>query len=160
MNKSIGLVFLLNLFVTILGAQQIESDTAESNLVIIDRADRIRRLLTQENTEMLILTGDVLMHQDSLFMSCDSARKEGNNLLAVGDVILQQWDSLNVFSHRLAYNGNTKDAYLRDSVVLQSKDQKLFTDSLAYNTETQIAIYNQGAILTNDTTTLYSQRGI
>lgn len=160
MKRWFGLVLFLSLMVTVVRAQQIESDTAESNLVIIDKADRIRRLLTQENTEVLILTGDVLMHQDSLFMSCDSARKEGNNLLAVGNVILQQWDSLNVFSHRLAYNGNSKDAYLRDSVVLQSKDQKLFTDSLAYNTETKIAIYNQGAILTNDTTTLYSRRGI
>ena len=92
-------------------------------------------------------------------MSCDSARKEGNNLLALGNVILQQWDSLNVFSEQLQYFGDRREAYLKDSVVLQSKDQKLFTDSLAYNTATQVAVYDQGAILTNDTTTLYSRRG-
>ena len=136
-----------------------EPDTSKSNLVIIDKADKVEKIQGDLQEEILILTGNVLLHQDSLFMQCDSARKEENNLLATGNVLLQQWDSLNVFSQTLEYFGDTKDALLRDSVILQSKDQKLFTDELAYNTETQVAIYDQGATLTNDTIFLYSRKG-
>ncbi len=166
MIARLSICFLILFFALEITAQitpkvipQEEADTTQSSLVIVDQADKIRRILSGEDSETMILTGNVEMHQDSLFMSCDSARKEGNNLVATGNVILQQWDSLNVFSERLSYFGNTKDAYLRDSVVLQNKSQKLFTDSLAYNTQTKIAIYEQGAILTNDTTTLYSKKG-
>jgi lipopolysaccharide export system protein LptA len=134
-------------------------DTANSNLVIIDKADKVEKTEGIEQQEVLILTGNVLMHQDSLFMQCDSARKEANNLVAVGNVLLQQWDSLNVFAQSLEYFGDTKDAFLKDSVVMQSKDQKLFTDVLMYNTETKVATYDQGATLTNDTVFLYSRKG-
>jgi lipopolysaccharide export system protein LptA len=136
-----------------------ESDSAKSNLVIIDKADKVERILGPLQEEILILSGNVLLHQDSLFMQCDSARKENNNLIAIGNVLLQQWDSLNVFSNRLEYFGDSRDAFLRDSVVLQSKSQKLFTDSLTYNTQTRIAKYEHGAHLTNDTIFLYSQKG-
>lgn len=139
--------------------QEAEPDTARSNLVVIDKADKVERTLGPQQEEILILSGNVLLHQDSLFMQCDSARKEANNLTAVGNILLQQWDSLNVFAGRLQYFGDTKDAFLRDSVVLQSKSQKLFTDSLSYNTKTRIARYEQGAHLTNDTISLYSRRG-
>lgn len=142
-------------------AQEIneQTDTAKSNLVVIDRADQVDRFAVPPNGEILILRGNVLLHQDSLFMQCDSARKENNDLTAIGNVLLQQWDSVNVFAGRLQYYGDTKDAYLRDSVILQSKSQKLFTDSLAYNTATRIAQYDQGATLTNDTIFLYSRKG-
>ena len=142
-------------------AQQIteQSDTSNSSLVIIDKADQVEKVVGPQSEEILILSGNVLMHQDSLFMQCDSARKEDNDLFAIGNVLLQQWDSVNVFAGRLQYYGNTKDAYLRDSVVMQSKTQKLFTDSLSYNTQTRIAQYEHGATLTNDTIYLYSQKG-
>ncbi|MBK8505618.1 MAG: hypothetical protein IPL46_27530 [Saprospiraceae bacterium] len=136
-----------------------QSDTSKSSLVTIDKADKVEKLVGTLNEEILILTGNVLLHQDSLFMQCDSAKKENNYLTAVGNVLLQQWDSVSVFAGRLQFNGDSKDAYLRDSVVMQSKTQKLFTDSLAYNTKTRIAQYDHGATLTNDTIFLYSRKG-
>ncbi|MCB0687372.1 MAG: hypothetical protein KDC53_12640 [Saprospiraceae bacterium] len=134
-------------------------DTTKSSLVVIDKADQVERVSGSAQEEILILSGNVLLHQDSLFMQCDSARKENNDLIALGNVLLQQWDSVNVFAGRLEYYGDTKDAYLRDSVIMQSKAQKLFTDSLAYNTATRIAEYEHGATLTNDTIFLYSRKG-
>lgn len=155
----LGAILILTLQYAGFG-QTVEQDTAKNSLVIIDRADRVISQKDDTGQEVLILTGDVQLHQDSLFMACDSARKEQNNLFANGNVLLQQWDSLNIFSERLEYYGNTRDAFLRDSVVLQNKSQKLFTDSLAYNADTRIAVYDQGALLTNDTTFLYSRRGL
>lgn len=137
-----------------------DPDTSTSNLVIIDKALIVEKTLDLEQEEILILVGNVQLHQDSLFMQCDSARKQNNDLLAIGNVVLQQWDSLNVYANELKYFGDTRDAYLKDSVVLQSKTQKLFTDSLAYNTATRIANYETGGTLTNDTIFLYSTRGI
>ncbi len=153
------LSFLISLLYLPLIAQQepISTDTAEADLVIIDRAEKMTRIEGEQDT--LILTGDVQLHQDSMLMYCDSARKEQNNLFAYGNVILQQWDSINVFSDTLEYLGDTKDAELRGSVILQSDDQKLSTSVLYYNTDTRIAIYDQGAVLTNDTTFLYSRTG-
>ena len=138
-------------------AQDIKEDTASAELVIIDRADKIAKL--PGDIEILLLTGQVEMHQDSLLMYCDTARKEANTLYARGNVVLQQWDSIYVFSDTLRYLGDSKDAYLLGSVVLQNDVQKLFTESLHYNTGTQIAVYDQGATITDDTTFLYSSRG-
>ena len=138
-------------------AQEVEIDSAKSDLVIIDRADKIERLAGE--SEILILTGQVEMHQDSLLMYCDTARKEDNILLARGNIILQQWDSVNVFSDTLRYLSDTKDAYLLGSVILQNDAQKLYTESLHYNTGTQIAVYDDGATITDDTTFLFSKRG-
>ena len=138
-------------------AQVESSDTSEVDLVIIDKADKIEKLPGE--AEILLLTGQVELHQDSLLMYCDTARKENNELFARGNIILQQWDSINVFADTLRYYGDSKDAYLLGSVILQNDAQKLYTESLHYNTASQIAIYEDGATITDDTTFLYSKRG-
>ena len=124
----IRIVLLLTLVssLQIVAAQVIneeQPDTSKSNLVTIDKADQVEKIVGPNKEEIMILSGNVLLHQDSLFMQCDSARKENNDLTALGNVLLQQWDSVNVFAGRLQYSGDTKDAYLRDSVILQSKTQ-------------------------------------
>ncbi len=136
-----------------------EADSAKTSIVTIDQADIVEKVRGRFGEEVLILNGNVLMHQDSLFMQCDSARKEGNDLVAVGNVLLQQWDSLNVFANRLEYFGDRNEAFLQDSVILQSKSQMLFTDTLEYNTATRVASYHTGATITNDTVFLFSLKG-
>ena len=137
----------------------IEEDTSKASIVVVDFAEK-QKYLRQGDTEVLILTGNVLLHQDSLFMECDSAHKEGNWLYAVGDVLLQQYDSLNVFADTLIYDGDAQHAELSGGVVLQSHAQKLFTEKLFYEVDTKIATYEDGAKLTNDTVHLFSKRGI
>ncbi len=149
-------IFFCAVFLTA-NAQRISGDTTRASLVIIDKADKIEKIAGDQN--ILLLTGQVEMHQDSLLMYCDTARKENNTLVARGNIILQQWDSINVFADTLDYFGNTKDAYLRGEVVLQNDKQKLYTNKLHYNTGTKVAIYEEGATITDDTTFLYSTRG-
>ncbi len=152
-------LWLCTLLLTYLSseAQEIQADTSKTDLIIIDKADKIEKLAGEG--EILLLTGQVEMHQDSMLMYCDTARKQANELLARGNIILQQWDSINVFADTLKYLGNSKDAYLIGSVILQNDAQKLYTESLHYNTGTQIAIYEDGATITDDTTFLISKRG-
>jgi len=136
-----------------------ETDTSEASLVVIDFADTTRSVRNAEGEEILYLIGNVELHQDSLFMYCDSTRKEKNNLHAKGNVILQQWDSTNVFADTLVYIGNEKDATLTGNVILENGPQRLYTQSLRYNLKRKIAQYFSRAWITNDTTTLTSIRG-
>lgn len=134
------------------------ADTGKKSPILVDYSDLLEYI--QGDSTLQVLKGNVELRQDSVYMYCDTATIiNEKNLIAEGNVIIQQSDSLSVFSDSLAYNGNSKIANLYYNVVLVNKDQKLFTDSLNYDLNTKIAKYNSGALLTNDTTQLRSKRG-
>lgn len=134
-------------------------DTLEKDLVIIDHAD-IAIGITGEGRQLFKEVRQVEMRQGETYMYCDSAfLYDNNNVRAWGNVIIQQGDSVNVFSDSLFYNGFEKKANFYGEVVLESKQQKLYTDTLNYDLNTKIASYKHGATLTNDTTHLTSKIG-
>ena len=134
-------------------------DTLEKDLVIIDHAD-IAIGITGEGRQLFKEVRQVEMRQGETYMYCDSAfLYDNNNVRAWGNVIIQQGDSVNIFSDSLFYNGFEKKADFYGEVVLESKQQKLFTDRLNYDLNTKIASYYEGATLTNDTTHLTSKIG-
>lgn len=158
-----SLRFLLFLFLFVVAkglfAQtQPPVDTTKRSPILVDYADVLEFFQADVTTQKL--EGNVELRQDSVFMYCDTATIVSQKLLmAEGNVIIQQSDSLSVFSDSLVYNGNKRVADLYYNVVLVNKDQKLFTDSLNYNLDTKVAKYTTGALLTNDTTQLRSRRG-
>ena len=134
-------------------------DTLEKDLVIIDHAD-IAIGIIGEGRQLFKEVRQVEMRQGETYMYCDSAfLYDNNNVRAWGNVIIQQGDSVNIFSDSLFYNGFEKKADFYSEVVLESKQQKLFTDKLNYDLNTKIASYYEGATLTNDTTHLTSKIG-
>lgn len=145
-----------------LNVEELEGETQDSlekDLVIIDHAD-IAIGITGEGRQLFKEVRQVEMRQGETYMYCDSAfLYDNNNVRAWGNVIIQQGDSVNVFSDSLFYNGFEKKADFYGEVVLESKEQKLFTDSLNYDLNTKIASYKNGATLTNDTTHLTSKIG-
>jgi len=112
-----------------------------------------------DDEELLKFIGNVALHQNNVFMYCDSATILDNNVDATGNVIIQQGDSLTIFSDSLSYEGDTKIAHLYYDVALMKDSQKLFTDYLVYDLSIKRATYYNWAILTNDTTQLRSRRG-
>lgn len=127
--------------------------------VKIDYADEFI-ILQQKDTLVQKLAGSVELSQDSIFMYCDSATITNNTqVLAQGNVIIQQGDSLSIFADSVEYDGVSKLATLFSEVVLNSKGQKLFTEQLNYDLQTKVATYFTGALLTNDTTQLTSKKG-
>ena len=92
-------------------------------------------------------------------MFCDTAFKQGNNVIAYGNVAIQQNDSLTVFSDSLVYRGATKIADLFGNVVMESGEKNLFTNYLNYELEPKIARYTNGALITQGDTKLVSKRG-
>lgn len=106
------------------------------------------------------LIGDVQLHQDSVYMYCDSAIIEDKErVFASGNVIIQQGDTAVIFADSLVYLGQLREADLFGDVVLVNGDQKLFTNRLHYDLNTKTATYVDGAVLTNGQSRLSSRRG-
>lgn len=115
----------------------------------------------EDGKDIRKLIGNVELRQDSVFLTCDTAilNVTDNSVFALGKVIIQQGDSLNVFADSLRYDGNNRVANLYKDVVLENKGQKIFTDFLTYNLNTKAATYTDGAILTDGATQLKSNIG-
>jgi lipopolysaccharide export system protein LptA len=99
--------------------------------------------------------------QDYSTLRSDSAyfHQAENTFDAFGHVIISQGDTLNIYSDKLNYNGNTKIAILTDHVRMVDKDATLTTNYLTYNTATKFGTYTGGGKLVNKDNTLTSQNG-
>ena len=82
-----------------------------------------------------------------------------NMVDAFGHVVIDQGDTLHIYSDLLNYNGNTKIAILTNNVKMVDKDATLTTNHLTYNTATRIGIYTDGGKLVNKDNTLLSKTG-
>lgn len=99
--------------------------------------------------------------QDFSILTSDSAYfyVQDNAFDAFGHVNIKQGDTLNIYSDKLNYNGNTKVAILTDNVSMVDKDATLTTNHLVYNTATRIGTYTNGGKLVNKDNTLLSKNG-
>ncbi|MBS1520374.1 MAG: hypothetical protein JST50_05220 [Bacteroidetes bacterium] len=99
--------------------------------------------------------------QDNSTLTSDSAyfHQAENTFDAFGHVVISQGDTLNIYSDKLNYNGNTKIAILTDNVRMVDKDATLTTNYLTYNTATKYGTYTNGGKLVNKDNTLTSKNG-
>jgi lipopolysaccharide export system protein LptA len=99
--------------------------------------------------------------QDYSTLTSDSAYfyPDENAFDAFGHVIIDQGDTLHIYSDLLNYNGNTKVAILTNNVKMVDKDATLTTNHFTYNTATRIGIYTDGGKLINKDNTLLSKNG-
>lgn len=102
-----------------------------------------------------------IFQQDYSTLKSDSAyfHKAENTFDAFGHVVISQGDTLNIYSDKLNYNGNTKIAILTDNVRMVDKDATLTTNYLTYNTATKFGTYTGGGKLVNKDNTLTSLNG-
>ena len=99
--------------------------------------------------------------QDFSTLTSDSAifYRDLNMVDAFGHVVIDQGDTLHVYSDKLNYNGNTKVAILTNHVKMVDKDATLTTNYFTYNTATRIGIYTNNGKLVNKDNTLTSKNG-
>lgn len=99
--------------------------------------------------------------QDYSTLTSDSAYfyPDQNMVDAFGHVIINQGDTVHIYSDKLNYNGNTKIAILTDHVMMVDKDATLTTNNFTYNTATRIGTYVDGGKLVNKENTLTSKNG-
>lgn len=92
---------------------------------------------------------------------CDIAiyyQKE-NRLRAIGNIRLQQGDSVQLTSGRIDYNGNTNLAKAWENVILKHTGMTLSTDTLRFDREHQEAYYQDYGTVKDSTNTLTSKIG-
>ncbi len=135
-----------------------ESKQSEDNRIKVKNSDNFiaERL---DGDDFQYFKGNVKMFQDSIYMFADSAYIHNNEMTAVGEVIIIQEDTINVFADSLYYDADLKLAKLFDNVVMKSADKSLFTNRLVYNLDTKIATFRDTAILKRETMTLSSLKG-
>lgn len=136
-----------------------ENDTTGKKEIQIIYSDLLENEEDSLGNRITKLSGAVELQQDSVLMYCDTAFKQGENVIAYGNVVIQQNDSLKVFSDSLVYRGATKIADLFGNVVMESEGKNLFTNYLNYELDPKIARYTTGALITQGDTKLVSKRG-
>jgi lipopolysaccharide export system protein LptA len=87
-----------------------------------------------------------VFQQDNAILRCDSAVFfEARNVFeAYNNVHINQADTVNIYSDRLTYDGNTKMAHLSSNVRLLDRTSVLTTNILDYNMNTKVGTYVQG----------------
>jgi lipopolysaccharide export system protein LptA len=101
--------------------------------VKLEHADQLE-FLKKEGYQKL--KGNVIFTQNETTIYCDSAYlyKEKNSVEAFGKVKIIEGDSVTVTSRKLEYDGNTKQATLRNNVVfVKLNTATLYTDHLDYS---------------------------
>jgi lipopolysaccharide export system protein LptA len=111
-----------------------------------------------ENTNKVI---NPVFQQDNATLTCDSAYfyLAKNSFEAFGNVHINQADTINIYSDKLNYDGNTKIAILKNNVKLTDNDAILTTNDLDYNLGTKIGQYYNGGKIVNGKNTLTSKNG-
>lgn len=139
---------------------EIDTTSSDNQKVNIKSAESMVHTRLDGN-EIDSLKGDIRLYQDSTFMFCDTAiivNKE--HLVAYGNVIILQNDTIQTYCDSLSYESGSKQAELFGQVILINGKEKLNTNYLKYNLGTKKATYTDGGILTKGNTKLSSKRGI
>ena len=92
---------------------------------------------------------------------CDVAifyQKE-NRLKAIGNIRLEQGDSIRLNSGRIDFDGNKSLAKAWERVILRNPEMTLRTDTLYWDRALQESYYNSGGTIVDSANTLTSQRG-
>jgi len=99
--------------------------------------------------------------QDNAILRCDSAVfYEARNVFeAYNNVHINQADTVNIYSDRLTYDGNTKIAHLSSNVRLLDRTSVLTTNILDYNMNTKVGTYVQGGKIVSKDVTITSKNG-
>jgi lipopolysaccharide export system protein LptA len=108
------------------------------------------------------LLGHVEFQQNQTTIFCDSAHfyKQKNSIEAYGHVHIVDGDSIDITAHRLSYDGDSKQARLRQNVVFTKLGTAtLYTDYLDYSRQASLASYFNGGKLVDSINVLTSSKG-
>ncbi|MEN8786921.1 MAG: OstA-like protein [Flavobacteriales bacterium] len=98
------------------------------------------------NINVAKIVGNARFMQDSVFMRSDFALLDSKLqfLKAIGNVRINQGDSLFLYGDSLDYNGETKIAIVRGNLRLIENDLTLTAPSIRYDLNTSTAYYIEG----------------
>ncbi len=108
-----------------------------------------------------VLLGNVIITHDGIKLNCQKAffYKDTNLFKAIGNVVINQGDTIKQTSNYADYNANTKQAFSWGNVVLKDPTMTLTTDSLNFDRLNQELYYKNYATIKDQTNTLNSKKG-
>ncbi|CAL2063381.1 OstA-like protein [Tenacibaculum sp. 190524A05c] len=108
-----------------------------------------------------ILIGNVKVAHEGATLDCKRALlyREKNVFQALGEVVIEQGDSIIQYSDFANYDANTKIAKSWGNVEVNDKEMKLSTDTLYFNRTDQILFYPTKGIIKDKINTLTSNKG-
>lgn len=134
--------------------------TGKQTLIYLEKSDLVR--FDNENLpDIQVLVGNVILRHDDVYLYCDSAHlnQNTNSFRAFGHIKIEQGDSLEIYSKKLNYNGNTRIAELHRDVKMINGEVTLYTDTLIYNRNKNLGYYTCGGKLVDSLNTLVSKHG-
>lgn len=134
--------------------------TGKQTLIYLERSDLVR--FDNENLpDIQVLIGNVVLRHDDVFLYCDSAHmnQNTNSFKAFGNIKIEQGDSIEIYSKRLNYNGNTRIGHLFHDVKMINGEVTLYTDTLIYDRDRNLGYYKCGGKLIDSLNTLTSKHG-
>lgn len=108
-----------------------------------------------------ILIGKVKIQHAGAILYCQKAfyYREDNFFKAIGNVLINQGDTITQTSDYVDYDANTKKAVSWGNVVLRDPKMTLTTDTLYFDRERQKLFYRDNATIKDETNTLKSKNG-
>ncbi len=108
-----------------------------------------------------VLIGNVKIAHEGATLECKQALlyKKENLFKAVGEVVIEQGDSIIQYSDFSIYNANTKKARSWGNVEINDKEMKMNSDTLYFDRKEQILYYQDGATIRDKKNTLNSKKG-
>ena len=150
------------MLVTVPGyCQQKQTDTVRNGKTItIISADRYN-FQQFDTIQYVSLAGHAIVQQEKTVFSADSIvlNQKLNTLEAVGNVHINDADSIHTYSQYLRYVGKEKKAYLSKGVKLTDGKATLTTDNLIYDVQLKTGTYTNGGKVVNGKTILTSTEG-
>ena len=108
-----------------------------------------------------ILIGKVKIQHAGAILNCQKAfyYREENFFKAIGNVLINQGDTIKQTSDYVDYDADTKQAISWGNVVLRDPKMTLTTDTLYFDREKQKLFYRDNATIKDETNTLKSKNG-
>ena len=146
--RAITILAVLLTTVSALYAQSPAPATQDTQKLKIETALLIENF-RKGDREMQKLSGNVRLRQEDILIHCDSAIMDGDHAILKGGVVIEQGDTVKIFSDSTHYRADTKQADLLGNVVLENGVQQLFTSKMHYDAARKIADYQNGATMSN-----------
>ncbi|BAO56718.1 hypothetical protein NMS_2709 [Nonlabens marinus S1-08] len=155
-----SLQFILFFMVAALSMAQTQPDASsiqvESPFTTVDEAQFPGAIIYLRNTG-----NQVFVNHRGIEMYCDKAvfYQNSNFIKAIGNVRMNQGDTIQMNSKYAEYNGNSQLAYASGSVNMRSPESTLQTDTLYFDRAKQQAYYRSGGTVRDTASTLKSRVG-
>lgn len=159
-NKTLRVLSFVFLFATLL----LSVNGYSQDKLKIKNGDLLIKNPDQTNESIWLYSnkrGQVELIQKTTTIESDSTKyyEARNYAEALGNVYINQNDSIDIYANEALYYGNSEKTILKGEVALLKDFFSLQTDKLNYDLREQIATYDTGGELSDTSSTLTSKKG-